>query len=240
MIINCDVSETGNDIRCRYTYSCVLTKMWVFPTTIIASDNGLSPAQRQTIIWTNAGILVIGPLGINFSKILIAIQTFSFKKMHLKISCAKKRLFRLGLNVLINYVIIGSDNGQTYKLLPEPMLQLDPYKQISVQGLFKMQWFSLKKNYLELLSVKRWPFHLGLSLLTHWGRVTHICVGNLTTIGSPSHYLNQCWNIVNWTPRKKLHWNDNRNSYIFIQENPLENVVWKMAAFLSRPQWVKL
>ena len=34
----------------------------------------------------------------------------------------------------------------------------------------------------------------------------------------PSHYLNQCWNIVNWTLRNKLHWNFNRNSNIFVQE----------------------
>ena len=84
---------------------------------------------------------------------------------------------------------------------------------------------------------------LYLHQLTHWGRVTHICVGYLTIIGSdnslsPSHYLNQCWNIVNWTPRNKLQWNVNRNSYIFIQENPFENIVWKLAAILSRPQCV--
>ena len=41
--------------------------------TIIGPDNGLSPGQRQSIIWTNAGILLIGPLGINFSEILIEI-----------------------------------------------------------------------------------------------------------------------------------------------------------------------
>ena len=40
--------------------------------------------------------------------------------------------------------------------------------------------------------------------------MTHICVDHLTIIGldnglSPSHYLNQCWNIVNWTFRNKLH-----------------------------------
>ena len=67
---------------------------------IIGSDNGLLPGQRQAIIWTNAGILLIGPLGINFSEILIEINTFSFNKMHLKISSAKWRLFLLGLNVL--------------------------------------------------------------------------------------------------------------------------------------------
>ena len=49
---------------------------------------------------------------------------------------------------------------------------------------------------------------------------------------APSHYLNQCWNIVNWTLRNKLQWNCNRNSYIFIQENACENIVLKMA-FLS-------
>ena len=37
--------------------------------TIIGSDNGLSPDRRQAIIWTNAGILLIGPTGSNFSEI---------------------------------------------------------------------------------------------------------------------------------------------------------------------------
>ena len=52
--------------------------------TIISSDNGLSPGRRQAIISTNAGILSIGPLRTNFSEILIGVQTFSFKKLHLK------------------------------------------------------------------------------------------------------------------------------------------------------------
>ena len=56
---------------------------------------------------------------------------------------------------------------------------------------------------------------------------------------APSHYLNQCWTIVNWTFRNKLQWNFNRNSNIYIQEIAFENVVCKMASILSRPQWVK-
>ena len=44
-----------------------------FPVTIIGSDNGLSPGRRQAIIWTKAGILLIEPLGTNFSEILIEI-----------------------------------------------------------------------------------------------------------------------------------------------------------------------
>ena len=72
--------------------------------TRIGSDNGLSPGRRQAIIWTNAGILLIGPLGTKFSEILIAIEAFSFKKIHLKISSAKLRPFCLGLNVLSNII----------------------------------------------------------------------------------------------------------------------------------------
>ena len=55
----------------------------------------------------------------------------------------------------------------------------------------------------------------------------------------PSHYLNQWWNIFNWTPRNRLQWNFNWISYIFIQENAFETFVWKMVAILSRPQCVK-
>ena len=42
---------------------------------------------------------------------------------------------------------------------------------------------------------------------------------------APSHYLNQCWVIVNWTLRNKLQWNFNQNTKFFIHENLSENVV---------------
>ena len=66
----------------------------------IGSDNGLSPGRRQAIIWTNAGILSIGPLGTNFSEIWIEVHTVSFKKIHLKMSSGKWRPCCLDLNVL--------------------------------------------------------------------------------------------------------------------------------------------
>ena len=37
--------------------------------------------RHKAIIWTNAGIFLIGHLGTNFSEILCEIQTFSFQKM---------------------------------------------------------------------------------------------------------------------------------------------------------------
>ena len=78
----------------RVTHICIVK------LTIFGSDNGLSVDRRQAIIWTNAGLLLIGPLGTNFSEILIKILIFSFKKMRLKVSAAKRRPFCLGLNVL--------------------------------------------------------------------------------------------------------------------------------------------
>ena len=86
----------------RVTHICVII------LTIIGSDNGLSPGRRQAIIWTNDGILLIEPLGSNFSEILFGIQTYSFNKMHLKMSSAKWRPFWLGLDVLIMYTWPGA------------------------------------------------------------------------------------------------------------------------------------
>ena len=57
--------------------------------TIIGTDNGLSPGRRQTIIQTNAGILLTGPLGTNFSESFIEIKTFSLTNLYLKVSSAK-------------------------------------------------------------------------------------------------------------------------------------------------------
>ena len=82
------------------THICVtrqVTHICVGNLTIIGPDNGLSPGQRQAIIWTNAGILLIGPWGTNFSEILIGIF---IQEMHLIMSSAKWRPFCLGLNVL--------------------------------------------------------------------------------------------------------------------------------------------
>ena len=77
-----------------------MTHICVSDLTNIGSDNGLSPGRRQAITWTNDGILLIRTLGTNFSEILSETHSFSFWKMHLKMSSAKWRLFCLGLNEL--------------------------------------------------------------------------------------------------------------------------------------------
>ena len=78
-----------------------VTHICVSKLTIIGWDNGFSPGRYRAIIWTNAGLLLFRSLGANFSEILSKIHTFSYKKMHLKMSSAKWWQFCLYLNVLI-------------------------------------------------------------------------------------------------------------------------------------------
>ena len=104
-----------------------MTHICVGNLTIIGPDNDLSPGRRQAIIWTNAGILLIGPLGTNFSEIVIEIHTFSFKKTCFKLSSGKWRPFCLGLNVLklilpsdiSTHISQGCYNGTGAMIAPE-------------------------------------------------------------------------------------------------------------------------
>ena len=93
-----------------------MTHICVGNLTIIGPDNGLSPGRRQAIIWTSAGTLLIGPWGTSFTEILIGIQAFSFRKMHLKMSSAKWCPIRLGLNVSIASLPHGLDCDDTWGL----------------------------------------------------------------------------------------------------------------------------
>ena len=65
----------------------------------------------------------------------------------------------------------------------------------------------MQENEFEYVICKVWAILFQPDVLTLWGWVTHICISKITIIGSDNdlspgrHYLNQCWNIVNWTPR---------------------------------------
>ena len=88
-----------------------------------------------------------------------------------------------------------------------------------------------------------------LSSLTHWGQVAHICVNELTIIGSDNDLLSGWHQAIIWPSAgilliRPLGTNFNEifygNSYIFIQENPFENVFWKMVPISFQPQCVKV
>ena len=101
----------------RVTYICV------GKLTIIGSNDGLSPGRCQAIIWTNAGILLFGPLGSYFCEIVIEIDTFSFKKMHLNLSSAKWRPSCLSLNELNMHqcYFTGNDMIGSYGIIWLPL-----------------------------------------------------------------------------------------------------------------------
>ena len=92
--------QAGNSLRDRTTLAYLtqlthwgrFTHLCVCKLTNIGSDNGLSPGRRRAIILPIDAILLFGHLETNFTEILIAIQAFSFKIMHLKMSSGRWRL----------------------------------------------------------------------------------------------------------------------------------------------------
>ena len=100
--------------------------IYVSNLTTIGSDNGLTPGRGQAIIWTNAGILLTGPLGTKFSEISIEIQTYSFKKVHLEMLSAKWWPFCLGFNVLNTLHEKEGFKGNAHCIIRKSALKLLP------------------------------------------------------------------------------------------------------------------
>ena len=185
--------------------------------TIIGSNNGLSPGRRQAIIWTIAGIFLIGPMGTNFSKILIEIHTFSFMKMHLKMSSGKWRLFCLCLNML-SVRKNGNDSTKTFKL---NNVKKDPAE------LMAIWWEGFRKCFYW----KVWVSHLyAVRINSLWLRDAYIFISKLVCL-APSHYLNQWLLIANWTLRNKLQWNFNKKKKHF----SLKKMTFKMSSVKLPP-----
>ena len=108
----------------------------------------------------------IGPLGTNFSEILIEILTFPFKKMRLKVSSAKWRPFCLGLNVirllfphtksqlsvLFTSATVALFAEEVNPSLAKLQLRLVLYQVLGRQGTFHVQVNSAKLLLIETLS----------------------------------------------------------------------------------------
>ena len=92
------------------TYMCIST------LTIVVSGDGFLPSRCQVIIRTNAGILLIGPIGTNFNEILIENHTSSFKTINLNMTSGKWHPFCL--NVLRQHqaktYFLKSKTGTSY------------------------------------------------------------------------------------------------------------------------------
>ena len=73
-----------------------------FYFNLMGQNEAYMLGRYQTIIWTNAGIVLIRTSGTNFNEIWSEIHIFTYKKLHLKLSSAKWRSFCFDLNILIN------------------------------------------------------------------------------------------------------------------------------------------
>ena len=75
------------------------------------------------------------------------------------------------------------------------------YASLNFDGLIKC---SLKSHICILSSLRPSNAYMYQWINHHWFRWW------LVAWSAPSHYLNQCWHIVNWTLRNKLQWNHNQ------------------------------
>ena len=98
------VSWGSHDILGRMTHICVSTQ------TIIGSDNGLSPDRRQAIIWTNAGILLIGSLG---KKTSVKSEKSIFIHFHSR-KCVWKCRLENGDHFVSASVCYNTNSGNNY------------------------------------------------------------------------------------------------------------------------------
>ena len=95
-------------------------------------------------------------------------------------------------------------------------------------------WAITLRNSRDLLIRKIIQLAKASARQLNWGRVTHICVSTLASIGSyndcsaPSHYLNQGWVTVNWTLVNIFQWHLNQNTTMFIEETACKNVAAKL------------
>ena len=69
--------------------------------------------------------------------------------------------------------------------------------------------------------------------------VCELCLHWLVTCLAPSHCLNQCWLIVNWTLWNKLQWNWNQNSNFSFLKMYLKMLSAKWRPFCSG-RWVNI
>ena len=146
----------------------------------VGSDNGLSPARRPVIIWTNAGILLT--LNVRGSSYLGLTRSISWLPMpwlrHQQPwywSCRISRALSYSRRNFNYLCLIRNDITCKYMF----MFSL---KKSSLTGLigpvgtnFSENWiaienFSIKEMHLKMPSAKWRLFGLGLDELTHWGR----------------------------------------------------------------------
>ena len=158
-------------------------------------------AWRQAIIWTNAAILLVGPLGTNFSGILMEIHAFSLKKNAFenvvwkmaailsRPQCIKENAFRMGhiaqqpwLGLLSLYSVFNTlkprQNGHHFADDTFNRIFLNENVRISIKISLKFVPMGPINNIPALVQIMAWrrPGDKPLSEPVMVNLLTHICV----------------------------------------------------------------
>ena len=124
---------------------------------------------------------------------------------------------------------------------PTPRFLASPRHQQPCYWICTITWALLsKRKNVNRLSISQ----INLAdVLTHGGEWRINATIDDTAIGSdwfvPSHYLNQCWHVGNWTVRNKHHSNVYQNTLFPYETMNLKMSSEKMAAMFYRPQCVE-
>ena len=105
---------------------CLLLTNWGWEMhtrpSFIGPDNGLLPVRHQAIIWANAGLLFIRPLGINFSE-----MQFSIKKINCKMLSAIWQPFSLSVMVLMFAWVSRVHHSNSFVCVKPPAVSFHIY-----------------------------------------------------------------------------------------------------------------
>ena len=173
-----------------------VTHICVSKLTITGSDNGLWLGRRQAIIWTDAGIFLIRPSGANFSEILIEIDIFSFKKIHLKMSSGNGGNFVSASMSSIKSVIPMGQNLETANTKSLLTLEMSNLSAVSMDNNHPSKTIKLNKMqliyFLQSIMCNKTEFIA--CLIAHNSQVSMIsfdCSRGNFTIGKPWYHVKQ-------------------------------------------------
>ena len=130
------------------------------------SRPSLTPDGCQAIIWTNAGISLIEPLGINFGEIWSKLPQFSYVKNNFKMASILSHPQCVKMNVILSSELpfccdrIYNSPCDCYFVIIDLLC---------VRAFVKTLCIDDGWNNCEDIHI----------ILTHWGRATHICVSKL-------------------------------------------------------------
>ena len=166
-------------------------------------------SAKPSIIWSSTGILIIRTSGTNFSEILGAMYTFSFKKMHLKChQWNESHLFLASMCwiPILKPCILYSTTQKCSDL----QWYRGCHKLHCNEIYLYLLMFNLR--YKVLVDIYQWCsfcYSLWPNDTIWWQRSGSTLAQVMACfLMAPSHFLNQCWFTIS-----KVYWHSSANNF---------------------------